>query len=293
MKRTFKDFLQNTNLANEEAQAAIEQAMKHYENEEYHKAYDKATEGFSIAISLDPNDAGAYRSRGYAYRMKDQYDQAISDLTEAIRLDPNDAEAYKSRGDAYNGKFECDMAINDYSEAIRLDPNDADAYISRGDAYWTNGLLGDADDMYDQAINDYSEAIRLDPNNAIAYIGRGNAYNDKGQYDQAINDYSESIRLDPQMFITYENRGKVYKKMGQREQAIQDFEKTLSLYPDYESAKELLQETQCDLGTRYYKGDSVPQDYAKAAEWYGKAAEQGNTDAKEALDRLKSDVGAG
>jgi uncharacterized membrane protein len=33
---------------------------------------------------------------------------------------------------------------------------------------------------------------------------------------------------------------------------------------------------QCDLARRYSRGDGVPQDYAKALEWYTKVAEQEN-----------------
>lgn len=34
-----------------------------------------------------------------------------------------------------------------------------------------------------------------------------------------------------------------------------------------------------NLGVRYDKGQGVPQDFAKAIEWYQKAADAGNTDA--------------
>jgi hypothetical protein len=45
---------------------------------------------------------------------------------------------------------------------------------------------------------------------------------------------------------------------------------------------------QNDLGIRYYNGDSVPQDYAKAVEWYRKAAEQGDADAQAKVETKKT-----
>jgi hypothetical protein len=51
------------------------------------------------------------------------------------------------------------------------------------------------------------------------------------------------------------------------------------------------------LGDLYYDGKGVAQDYGNAREWCQKAADAGNTDAKQALDRLrrlmqeKSDAG--
>ena len=44
---------------------------------------------------------------------------------------------------------------------------------------------------------------------------------------------------------------------------------------------------QCELAKRYYLGDGVPQDEKKAVEWFTKAAEQGNGDARKALEEFK------
>jgi hypothetical protein len=37
----------------------------------------------------------------------------------------------------------------------------------------------------------------------------------------------------------------------------------------------------------YYSGEGVPRDTAKAAEWFKKAAAQGNADAQANLDAMK------
>jgi len=43
---------------------------------------------------------------------------------------------------------------------------------------------------------------------------------------------------------------------------------------------------QYKIAEMYAKGDGVPKDTAKAAEWWQKSAAQGNTDAQESLERL-------
>lgn len=45
-------------------------------------------------------------------------------------------------------------------------------------------------------------------------------------------------------------------------------------------------EAQLELGTRYFKGQDVPQNHATAAAWFRKAAEQGNTKAQAILGNL-------
>ena len=43
---------------------------------------------------------------------------------------------------------------------------------------------------------------------------------------------------------------------------------------------------QHNLGVSYAQGQGVPQDYTEAVKWYRKAAEQGHADAIEALKKL-------
>ncbi|GHU44969.1 hypothetical protein FACS1894190_16840 [Spirochaetia bacterium] len=45
-------------------------------------------------------------------------------------------------------------------------------------------------------------------------------------------------------------------------------------------------QAQLDLGFAYFQGDGVPQDYAKAAQWFTKAAEQGNIIAQNNMGAL-------
>ena len=45
---------------------------------------------------------------------------------------------------------------------------------------------------------------------------------------------------------------------------------------------------QCYIGECFYGGEGVEQDYAEAAKWFQKAADQGNKAAKNQLDHLNS-----
>ena len=59
--------------------------------------YKLAIEGFSIAITLDPNNPGAYFNRGSAYYKKREFANAIVDLDKAIALDPHNQSARNLR----------------------------------------------------------------------------------------------------------------------------------------------------------------------------------------------------
>jgi tetratricopeptide (TPR) repeat protein len=64
----------------------------------------------------------------------------------------------------------------------------------------------------------------------------------KKQYDQAIADYNQAIRLDPKDPRPYYNRGGAYLNQGDRKRAVEDYRKALKLYPQFEPAKERLEE---------------------------------------------------
>src|SRR5205823_15061427 len=59
--------------------------------------YEEAIEACEQAIRLDPNDAGAYSSKGVALNGQGRYEEAIKACEQAIRLNPNDAEAYSDK----------------------------------------------------------------------------------------------------------------------------------------------------------------------------------------------------
>ena len=52
-------------------------------------------------ISINPDEAFNYLSRGESYALLGQWETAIKDYDEAIRLDPEDSESRRQRGRAY------------------------------------------------------------------------------------------------------------------------------------------------------------------------------------------------
>jgi tetratricopeptide (TPR) repeat protein len=156
-----------------------------------------------------------FQSRGGAYSLKKDFDRAISDFTEAIRLNPNDAGAFRSRGITYGRRAltergltyransDYNRSISDFAEAIRLNPRDARGFSERGGTYRAMG-------EYNRAIADYNEAIWLNPRHAAGFAGRGWTYYKLREYDAAIVDLNEAIRLDPSDELSFRIRNDAY-----------------------------------------------------------------------------------
>jgi tetratricopeptide (TPR) repeat protein len=81
---------------------------------------DRAIADYEEGLRLEPNNAAAWRNRGFLNTRRQRYDRAIQDFDEAIRLDPNAAASFSGR--AYPLRFvgQYDRAIADYRKALTL-----------------------------------------------------------------------------------------------------------------------------------------------------------------------------
>nr|AGS51705.1 cell surface protein [uncultured bacterium contig00032] len=186
-----------------------------------------------------------YLSDVIAEKQKAEIDEILEKYADALRDNPNDAKAYKSRGFEFYGKGYFDQAIEDSERAIeictqsiQLNPDDIELYMDRGLAYTqkaevirlkNNNRTPMQED--DKAIEDFSHVIKLSPDDALAYRFRGMAYSVKMEYEKAIADHSEAIKLKPD-YLDYWFRASACRELGQNEQAKRDLEKVLDLNPD-------------------------------------------------------------
>jgi tetratricopeptide (TPR) repeat protein len=228
------------------AVADLEKAMQVTKNEGQSRRFrgliralrgdvEGAAADLTEAIRLNPADARSYSSRGIFYSQTKDYDRAIADFGEAIRLDPAQYDHYGNRAIAYTEKEDYDRALADVNRAIEIEPKDPNSYVIRSNIYAAKG-------DHDAVIADCTQAISTDPKFFAGYLNRGLAHFRKKQYDQAIADYNQAIRLDSKDPRPYYNRGGAYLNQGDRKRAVEDYRKALKLYPQFEPAKERLEE---------------------------------------------------
>ena len=62
------------------------------------KQYDDAVADYSRAVTLDPSYELAVLNRARAYRDSKRYELAIADFSQAVKLRPDDADAFRERG---------------------------------------------------------------------------------------------------------------------------------------------------------------------------------------------------
>ncbi len=188
---------------------------------------EKSIEDYTKALELSSydNDSFIYYERGHAYEALGHYPQAIENYTKVVESGAQDAEIYLYRGNVYREMGDVDRSIEDFTKAINLNPQFVIAYHSRAFAYFLRG-------EYANAIADCTSAIKIAPQNANLYNIRASAYEKTGNYAKAIADYTKAIEITPKDGMLYCSRGGVYSHLEDYANAIVDFTNAIGLTTD-------------------------------------------------------------
>ena len=95
-----------------------------------------------------------------------------------------------------------------------------------------------------------------------------------------MENFRRALELEPEEPRAHYNMGVALAASGDMSEALRHLREAVRIQPTYVDA-------QNNLGVMYYSGEGVPRDTAKAAEWFKKAAAQGNADAQANLDAMK------
>ena len=115
-----------TGLTDPTARAAYEQGYSHMRE----AAWFSAIAAYDEAIRIQPEVAGLYEARGTAYMYAGRHDEALVDYSLAIGLDPTDAGFWRRRSHAHTiaPTPQPEKGVQDATRAIELDPNHAMGY---------------------------------------------------------------------------------------------------------------------------------------------------------------------
>ncbi len=101
------------------------------------ETYQQAISDYNLALSLIPatqNDfiADIYNDMGLAQFHLNNIESATDNFTLAIRLNPQDSRAYFNRGCTCGKNGDNLGAIRDFSNTVQINPSNSQAYVNRG-----------------------------------------------------------------------------------------------------------------------------------------------------------------
>jgi len=199
-----------------------------------------------------------------------KYQESMRTIDRVLQIDPQNADAYLMFGLNFKEQKDTVRAINSFQKAVELNPDLIDAWINLGQLhaglgnkiaarYFDNAILIDpksvaslhAKAQYLQDKNDlkgsielYKKINNLDPQYEEAYYNTGLLYLDLDSIAKAQQAFDLAIKVNPTFVQAYFYRGVAAELQGKKTQAKSDYEQALKLAPDYEKAREALEQLQ-------------------------------------------------
>lgn len=226
---------------------------------------EKTLESYNEAICLNPENSGAYHSRGRFYQQQRRIDLAVYDLEKVMSLEPkhNKAKMLASMlKESYteDQRNQVQEPVNQKTLLPNLDtaallaemdtplslPRPQELLAKESDRKNITKLLAEkeAELAADQrrrnrekmqqlmtAVNEYTQFIRQYPDKASLYHQRGVAYEMLKQESEALADFSHALRLDPGLMNAYIDRAALYVSQSNNEKALVDYNEALRLSP--------------------------------------------------------------
>jgi tetratricopeptide (TPR) repeat protein len=211
------------------------------------------------AILGNPEDARAYRDRGYAHALLREFDKAEADIKKAAEIDPADHENFAVLANIYLFQDDYSQAVDALTKAIaaykpekRGDPEIFVAgYTLRADA---NLKLAEkekdakkAEASLQSAIADADAIIskfeKRFPEEGRAYYRKGRAQRMLEQYSDAVNSFTRAVSDVPPgqeaeyMADALMYRGICWYYMGEADLARGDFEQASSTGSGYQDPR--------------------------------------------------------
>jgi len=148
-----------------------------------HREWLAASRQLLELIAQRPNDPELHTLLGTVYREQGLFEQAERSYGTAIRLDPNDAGAYASRGILREVRGDTDdAAIRDFKTAIRLRADEGAYSNNLGVALFVRG-------RYDEAEAALQEGLRHDPFSRRMRNNLGFVFGRLHQFDRAKREF--------------------------------------------------------------------------------------------------------
>ncbi|MFQ5512407.1 MAG: protein kinase [Candidatus Krumholzibacteriia bacterium] len=114
------------------------------------------------AIEIDPLDKLSYNILAYQYQDIGDVDNYIWAIYQYISLAPDEANPYDSRGDLYAFSGKIDRALDSYREALKRKPDFFPSQVKMGHMYLFQGAFASARRQYAQLLESDQAWLRAD-----------------------------------------------------------------------------------------------------------------------------------
>lgn len=212
--------------------------------------YQLAINYLNEAIVFDMQRAEIYFYKGMIYKEIGDTEKAMSSFQTATELNPQYYEAYVQLG-FLSQKRNDKNAEKYFDNAIRVGGNPEDALYAKanmlkeeGVKLYDKGKTEAAEIKLSAAIESFKKVIELNYRNVEAYMGIGFSYYQMDSVEQAYEYYDKATKVAPAYAGAYFSKGLCAEDLGRTREAIMLYQNCLNIDPDFERAKQHLQQLQ-------------------------------------------------
>lgn len=221
------------------AQSHTEEAIEHYESQEYQKALKSAQNGleqlpedyFLLTLAAKASNQLGYSADAKMYFIK------------AIQIKPNDKEALKELAKIYEKQGDAESAVKYYTMLTVVNPEDYIAHRQCAKLYRKQNLNK-------EALKHYSIANKISPKDINTLIGMSNTYIKINNLTKADSLNNIALSLDKGYLTLYNTKAWLKSSM-------QQFDSTTVVLKQLERLKKLDDFENRLMGTAYFQQDSV------------------------------------
>lgn len=150
----------------------------------------EAARAAAEAVSLDPQNAVAFRVLGAALHDTDRFDEALAAVQRACALAPTDAVAHRIRAMCHLERGEPWLARPAIEESLRLNPHAARSYAVLSD---TEIASGDGDKAQEAA----ERVLALDPHGTLGHFQLGRVALARHRKREAEQAFERVLAINP------------------------------------------------------------------------------------------------
>lgn len=187
------------------------------------------------------DDSDALTRKGEILRRRNNIDDALECFQKSINLDPNNAEAWRRKGFTHSMRHEdFASALDSIDESLKIDPYHPMTYVQKA-----NFLRRD-NTRWDDALSCLDRALEIDPTFVLAWKQKGDLFRSMHSYGTAMTCYDNIVQLDPDDVQIWYNSCVVKAKFAESEyqkgshalaqnnlpESLEHFDKVLSVDPN-------------------------------------------------------------
>lgn len=223
------------------------------------------------ALSAEGGPAEPELRSSRSWRQPEPDRMSSGRLRARLRANPGQVGDRLQLGQALLGLGDVAAAREQYREAVAIDPAHAEARVHLAQALMlTRDWTG--------ARRHLEEALRVSPAHAEARYLLGTVRYTLGDLPGAMEAYRRALDLDPDMVQASFQLGVLLKLAGNEYESLVHLQK---------AAHGGVPRAQYLVGAAYRSGPGTVDDLVRSIDWWMRAAEQGLSEAREGLSRLR------